>query len=412
MPSLPTHAELYSPSGSHRWMHCAGTFRICAGLPPKPPTIYALEGSAAHLLGERSLKNHLDPRDKVDFPLEYVQDDGTVYHTIVTDEMAVAVALYVDTVNFMRELASNPIVLIEERLDLSWIVEGFFGTGDFVLIDPDRLLSVVDYKHGAGVPVDVEGNPQLLIYGLGALGEDNKYNVKDVHLTIIQPRAPHPHGPIREWHISVDYLRAWEKEVLRPAVARTQDPNAQLTPGDWCRWCPGLDVCPAMLDEINRRVELAFGPKELVTIESEPLLPPEQTTAAQLDWMLNFGKVFNEYLSRMQEEAKRRLENKLPNAPKDWKLVTGKTARTWKDEAALAIYLKQFKGITAYTEAVIKSPAQLEKEFKLHKLDIKPLAEFLVRQPGNPSLVHASDKRPEIAPTVDMMFGDDDILKI
>lgn len=56
-------------------------------------------------------------------------------------------------------------MLIEQRLDYSKYVESGFGTGDCVLI-ADGTLNIVDYKHGKGVEVSADHNPQMMLQPL------------------------------------------------------------------------------------------------------------------------------------------------------------------------------------------------------------------------------------------------------
>ena len=45
---------------------------------------------------------------------------------------------------------------IEQQFDLSSVHHGCFGTADAVIWDAKaKLLTVMDYKHGAGIPVNV-----------------------------------------------------------------------------------------------------------------------------------------------------------------------------------------------------------------------------------------------------------------
>jgi len=409
------HSEEYAPSGSHRWLHCPGSLRLIRTVPKKIPSVYALEGSAAHLLGERSLTGGFDPVDKVNsdirVPIDLTDD---YYETKVSDVMATAVQLYVDVCRTIEDLAVGGSRFVEKELDLSWLAEDFFGTGDHVIILPNHYIEVTDLKYGAGVVVEVEENSQLMLYGLGALGPrlarntvSNKFNVKEIRINIVQPRAPHPMGPVRSWKLSVQEMYAWMDDILIPAIAATKDPKAPFIPGDWCRWCEALEVCPEMRHEIEKKIDVMFG-DDLVParVDEEALLNPLICTAEQLDRILSFSKVFQEWINRFHEEAVRRLKDGSKNAPKEWKLVAGKTARTWKDEAALVYALKRHPKVSAYTESFVKSPAQLENEFKLNKLNTNILAEFIDRKPGQPLLVHKSDKRPALPSLVDIMFGD------
>ena len=79
-------------------------------------------------------------------------------------------------------------MLIEQRLDFSKWVEKGFGTGDCVII-ADDTLHIIDYKHGLGVLVQADNNPQMMCYALGALEMfDFIYDIKTVKMTIFQPR--------------------------------------------------------------------------------------------------------------------------------------------------------------------------------------------------------------------------------
>ncbi|WP_192803536.1 DUF2800 domain-containing protein, partial [Streptococcus agalactiae] len=63
-----------------------------------------------------------------------------------------------------------------------------FGTGDCLIV-ADGLLQVIDYKHGLGVLVNADHNPQMMCYALGALEMfDDLYDFDKVTMTIFQPR--------------------------------------------------------------------------------------------------------------------------------------------------------------------------------------------------------------------------------
>ena len=98
-------------------------------------------------------------------------------------------ATYVlEQVEKARKHCSDPLILIEEKLDFSkWVPEGF-GTGDCVII-ADNVLHIIDFKYGLGVIVDAENNPQMMCYALGALDTfDGIYDIETIRLTIFQPR--------------------------------------------------------------------------------------------------------------------------------------------------------------------------------------------------------------------------------
>lgn len=61
----------------------------------------------------------------------------------------------ISTVERIKETCPHPLVMVEERLDYSYLVPSGFGTGDCVII-ADGTLYVMDYKNGKGVFVNCD----------------------------------------------------------------------------------------------------------------------------------------------------------------------------------------------------------------------------------------------------------------
>ncbi|MEK4103136.1 DUF2800 domain-containing protein [Paenibacillus sp. FSL R10-2791] len=142
-------------------------------------------------------------------------------------------AYILELVETAKQSCGDPIVLIEQRLDFSKYVEGGFGTGDCVLIS-DGTLHIVDYKHGQGVLVEVEDNPQMMLYALGALEIfDGIYNIDSVSMTIYQPRRDN----VSTHTVFKESLYQWAEEVLRPAAELAYAGDGNFKSGDWCRFC-------------------------------------------------------------------------------------------------------------------------------------------------------------------------------
>jgi hypothetical protein len=108
------------------------------------------------------------------------------------------------------------------------------------------IVRIVDYKHGAGIYVKVERNPQIMYYANMLLDELGLDDDTVFELTIVQPNAYTPEGEsvIRSWRTTAGELRQWLREELLPAM-NDQDPT-QFKRGEWCRFCPARIVCPAM----------------------------------------------------------------------------------------------------------------------------------------------------------------------
>lgn len=89
-----------------------------------------------------------------------------------------------ELVEAAKETCADPVVLIEQRVDFSRWVEQGFGTSDAIIIS-DGTLRVVDYKHGLGVLVEADNNPQMMCYALGALELfDAIYDIDTVAMTV------------------------------------------------------------------------------------------------------------------------------------------------------------------------------------------------------------------------------------
>ena len=199
---MGNHA-LLSASSSERWLHCPPSARLGESY-DDIGSDYAREGTCAHELCEYKLKKALgmeaaDPTENLDFynaEMEACADEYAAY----------GLELYTTA----KQTCSDPVALIEQRLDFSKYVESGYGTGDFVLI-ADGTLYVTDFKYGVGVMVSAEQNPQMMLYGLGAIVMfDALYDIDTICMTIFQPRRDN----ISTYTLSKDELYKWAEEVL------------------------------------------------------------------------------------------------------------------------------------------------------------------------------------------------------
>lgn len=349
-------------SGMKRWQSCPGSVRLCDGV-ENENSEYAMEGTVAHSVAEDCLR----PLSLGCSPVHPFEFAGEIRDGVeVTEEMCEAVAMYVNRVS---ELALNGLSLrVEAKLHLASIDPRMFGTCDASVYRPDtKELHVIDYKHGAGVAVEVEGNPQLLYYGLGVLLL-KPHDVETVVLTVVQPRCWHPAGPVRSWRVPIADVIEWSFELEKAAKA-TQEPDAPLNAGDHCRWCPAAGFCPELerscmtiLEENGQATK--YDPEHLAEIHAKlPMVEAWIKSVRSWCW---------------REAMAGRV---LPHH----KLVAGKRSRSWKDEKTAAEFLVNY-GMDAkdiYTEPAIKSVAQIEKIAK-DKKALEPLVDV---KEGNPRLV-------------------------
>lgn len=262
------HATL-SPSGAHRWIACPGSLAMETRYPDSSSE-FADEGTLAHALAARCLDNEEDTAYHVDEVLVY-DDHGEMKHAVIDSEMAREVHKYV---LYVRRLAAGGELLVEQRLPIfgtlpAIVTEGeeleTFGTSDTVIIREDiRTLIVCDLKYGRGVQVWAEENPQLMLYGLGAVDEFGMlYDFDKVRFVIAQPRLDH----FDEWECTVEYLREFEKRAhaagkLALAIVDNgtdQAARINLLPGDkQCKFCKAKGDCPALRDKVLATVSGDF----------------------------------------------------------------------------------------------------------------------------------------------------------
>lgn len=141
-----------------------------------------MQGTDAHTLCEYKVKSLLGMETS----------NPTENLTYYDEEMETCANDYADyvaqIVEALKKTCSDPLVLVEQRLDFSDYVPDGFGTGDCVII-ADGRLTVIDFKYGTGVLVEAERNSQMLLYALGALEMfDDLYDINTVQMTIFQPR--------------------------------------------------------------------------------------------------------------------------------------------------------------------------------------------------------------------------------
>ena len=369
--SQTEHARL-GGSGAHRWMKCAASPRLSEGM-PDTDTEYTREGTAAHMLAERSLRNGMDP----DF---YV---GEVLNGIeVTQEMAEAVNVFVQYVQ-RRVFELGATLYVERTFNLAPLnpPEPMFGTADAVLVTPE-LLEVVDYKHGVGVVVDVEENAQTMMYTLGAVIELQE-PFPLLRSTIVQPRAPHDLGPIRSWQYPWATLVAFKNELMA-AAWRVQDPNAPAVPGEHCRFCPAAGVCTARYEWAQEGAQQEF----VQLVKREPAdLSPELLRPEQIATILRADSQIRAWLSSVKEHAQWMLEHgeEVPG----YKLVDGRAKRSWRSEKVATTFLRQH-GLDPFTKKM-RSPANAEDA--LRAVGAKLPDDMIVTTRGV-SLAPEEDKRP------------------
>lgn len=383
---MAKHAVL-SASGAYRWLACPGSIRLCDGL-PQTTSIYAQEGTAAHKVAEKCLR--MESWKAADLLGGIISVDGKPFD--VTQDMVDAVQVYLDTIKADFEQGGRDLMW-EHQFHLNWLYPDLYGTNDALISEPFGLLRVYDYKHGAGVAVEAEDNSQLMYYALGAIGPKGG-GFEEVELVIVQPRAVHPDGPIRRCRMPVGDLLKWANEVLLPGAKATENPGAPLVSGDHCRFCNALAHCPA-----QREMALSVA-QDLFT--EVPTRPPDPQTLApsELKRIISAAPMVEAWLDAVRIYAKSLLETgMIEPAQLGYKLVSGRSTRSWADEDAAAAFLVMVLDDDAYVPKKLISPAQAEKILKGPE-NKKAIATMVKKSEGGTSMVPLSDKREAIIPAI------------
>lgn len=432
---MTEHARL-SPSGSKRWMACPGSITLEAAFPNLPNT-YSDDGTACHTVASDCLLFGGNPRDSID-DLIIVSDEGEPERRVpFTEEMAEITQGYVD---FVRERAKGHELHVEQRVEFSYYVDvpDQFGTADAIILKTAlelREMEVIDLKTGY-VFVEVEDNPQLMIYALAAFHKfyaPQHDDIQTVRLTIYQPTRDPNQSPVREHVISIGELLAFA-ETLKTAAQRVERAAASYPAavalddlGDWnraflhpdpndrdCQFCRAMSTCPAMRRKLETSVGAAFTEvKEDTPLAAVPPTLPDDRLAAAM----RAAPMLEDFAKAVRAEVERRLL--LGQEIDGFGLELGREGpRKWKDPEAAEAYLRKTARIKierAYDLKLI-SPTTAEKLAKASKLNPAPalsarqwkkMQDMIERSPAVPSVKpKAQIKTPYlIAAPDDSAFG-------
>jgi len=379
-------------SGAKRWMNCPGSVARSQGI-ESVGSIFAAEGTAAHSLGETCLLKGSNPHDHIG---EVIVVDG---HQFEVDlNMADAVKIHVDHCRSLIKKYPDAEYHVEYRMNLEAIHPDMFGTVDFMIYDAESgYLELPDYKHGAGVSVDVEENEQLIYYALGVAIK--LPFVKKIRLTIVQPRCYHEDGAVRSFDIEpADMLEWWA--VFEEAIELAMQPDAPIAVGDWCRWCPANGVCKELEEYGMEEAKSDFLP---VTVdEARDVYSPER-----LGELMDKIPIIENWCKAIRELAYNLAENKTPIP--NHKLVPKKAVRKWVENSAddvmglLDLQGYDYDEYMVIVEDALKSAPQIEK--LVGKKAMKQFDKHVSKISSGHTLVHESDPRPAIKLAAEQEFS-------
>ena len=361
----PKGHAILSASSSDRWLHCPPSARLCESYDDKGSD-YAAEGTDAHALCEYKLRRALgmeaaDPTENLTWFNEEMSDCAAGYAAYVLEQVEAA-----------KQNCADPTVLIEQRVDFSRWVEGGFGTADCIIV-ADGILQIIDYKHGLGVLVSAEENPQMMCYALGSLELfDGIYDIETVSMTIYQPRRDN----VSTYELSKDELYHWAEETLKPAADLAFAGDGEFKCGDYCRFCKARNDCRARADANLELARYEFKLPPLLTDEDiEDIL-------SKVDELVSWASDIKEYALQQAISGKEW---------SGWKLVEGRSNRRYTNETAVAGAVTD-AGFDPYERKVLGVTA-MQKLLGKSRFD-ELLGLYIEKPQGKPTLAPESDKRP------------------
>ena len=435
----------WSASKFESLMLCPGKIVLEEGAPDNTNS-YAAEGTAAHQVLTWALQEerpaaayigrviYLDARGKV-----CERDCEAAFTFEVDEEMAEHVQTCVD---YCLDLKGDDGALFADiRVNYSSYLDveehTAWGTADVIIARGEELI-VVDFKYGRGVEVDAERNPQMSLYGLGALQGYNGLvaDFTRVRMAISQPRVKHAPS---EWDCSVEELEAWGRSTAREAVttcvaAVERAPVmgdggfalSYLKPAEKaCKFCKAKATCPALRNEVASTVAFVTPARPEEFAEAEIELDGESMKASDEQWLatcLAKADLIEDWCKAIRAETERRLlaGDKVPG----FKLVQGKKGnRHWSDEKLAEETLKTMRvKLEDMYELSLISPTKAEKlapKYDKNGKVVPPkegapapiigprqwpkLKELIKQNDGKPHVAPDSDSRPAlvVTPVVD-----------
>ena len=369
--------SLLSASSSHRWLHCPPSARLCEGYDDTGSN-FAAEGTDAHALCEYKLRAALgmeakDPTENLSWYDAEMEESANGYAAFV-----------MELVEEAKKNCSDPVVLIEQRLDYSRYVAEGFGTGDCVII-ADGTLHIVDFKYGRGILVEAEDNPQMMLYALGALELfDCLYDIDTVSMTIFQPRR----GNVSTYTLPKADLYEWADTVLAPAAELAWSGEGEYHCGEWCQFCKAKADCRK---RANANMELAK-----YEFKQPPLLTDEEVEdiLGRIDELIAWASDIRDYALQAAISGKHWT---------GYKLVEGRSNRKYTDERAVVAAVRA-AGYDPYEHKVLGVTAMTTMLGKKQFNDI--LGGLVTKPQGKPTLVPDSDKRPAMTNIINEFMED------
>lgn len=413
-----THRR-FSPSQAERFRACNGSTNLLKRVPPMPPTEWSIEGTKAHTVLEAALRHRV--RRAKEAHEDYSELCCEELNT-VNNHFYYSIQVALNHVYAILDEHPDAVMWIEQYVDppVSSAPGEAGGYCDIVIYVPStRTLYVIDYKHGAGITKAVKDNKQVMQYANGVLFQDNPLvdpdDVDTVVLTIMQPRAFHPDGAVREYEVTPGELYAdlmqLDEDIaanLKPTATLVPDDNGKTT--DHCRFCDAKTICPAREAAAVKAVGAMY--KSIPEIKRPDLPVAATLDIDRLAYISFHAPMLRKFLDDVDNHIEQLIRNGYHVPGK--KLVEVNAQRRWYGEpddvakkvAALAgvpiddVMEKRIIPITSAEKLIVEAFKRRAGRGKKNKAaeDARQAFAFLTikQSSGNLTVVDDDDPRPPI----------------
>lgn len=246
---MPFDHSIIPPSSAARRVQCNASAIMELLHGNTTDTDEAKEGEASHELA--ALMVSAKARAGTGYPMPDKTIGKVASNGVIWDQASYDGAeMYAEYMAARMQQTATFTPKIEQRIDIPRIHLESWGTPDCSLFDvKGKTLYLPDYKYGHR-PVEVFENWQLIEYTIGLLDEITDRDLADWHIdvvmAIVQPRAPHRDGPIREWRVKASDLRGYAN-ILHSTEHAALGPDPATRTGPECRDCSARHVCDTLM---------------------------------------------------------------------------------------------------------------------------------------------------------------------
>jgi hypothetical protein len=383
----------YSASKAARWINCPGSVRRCEGVdePKSQDTTARDMGTILHgvceilvrigspVVDAVEARTGFEPDPFGDLHQQYLELQSRTSEVLDSWDAILLKACRM----WRKAMAAIEGVLEpgwtcapEYSVDLSMLGIGLPGYIDILAIGTaksgsDIRVVVVDFKGGM-VRVDAENNPQMACYSIGAAEESG---ADDAVAVIIQPTDEDGESiATRSWYLSRQVLSEWTITIQE--ARRKAEWSDQLTPGEWCGYCPTRLTCEARRSILSMPIEVPSLAAHL-----------EQMNQDQRGEFLSRLSQAKKWTEAAWDETKLLLQTTGLEAT-GWGFKKGAEIRVWSDPSAAKAELLALCATAGIPEEVVidsklKSPKTMTDE---GILDLEIFSHLIGKKSNAPSL--------------------------